>query len=61
MRLLVKSRNVYCCENMSRQQLESLSKTLSASTSIKKSKKKSPSKLRRKSTSQPKDKGKVLV
>ena len=39
MRLLVKLRNVYGCENLSRQQLERLFKTLSASTSIKKSKK----------------------
>lgn len=61
MRLLIKSRNIYGCENMSRKQLESLLKTLFASTSIKKSKKKSASKLRKKSTSQPKDKGNVLV
>ena len=46
---------------MSRKQLESLLKTLSASTSIKKLKKKSASKLRKKSTSQPKVKGKFLV
>lgn len=61
MSLLVKSRNVYGCENMSREQLEILFKTMSASKSIKKSKKKSAFELRKKSTSQPKDKGKVLV
>ena len=61
MRLLIKLRNIYDCENMSRKQLESLLKTLSASTSIKKLKKKSASKLRKKSTSQPKVKGKFLV
>ena len=61
MRLLDKLRNISSCKNISRQELESLFKTLSASTSTPKSKKKCDSKPRKIYASQTKNKSKMLV